>query len=75
MVQTDAERHNNGEQMMSDWRMDMVEFWNCNHNKYLSLGHRLLAGNYSNKNFVMSKIEGASNKTRLQHLKAKQPLR
>ncbi|KAK3107427.1 hypothetical protein FSP39_014343 [Pinctada imbricata] len=26
----------------------MVEFWNCNHNKYLTLGHRLLADNLKN---------------------------
>ncbi|KAK3102773.1 hypothetical protein FSP39_013844 [Pinctada imbricata] len=44
LVQTDAERHNNGDQLISDWRLDTVEFWNCNHNKYLTLGHRLLAG-------------------------------
>lgn len=44
MVQTNAERYNNGEQLTSDWRLDMVDFWNNNHNKYLILGHRLLAG-------------------------------
>lgn len=43
MAQTNAERFNNGEQLISDWRLDMVEFWNQNHNK-LILGHRLLAG-------------------------------
>nr|XP_022295009.1 uncharacterized protein LOC111105128 [Crassostrea virginica] len=44
MIQREAERSNNGEQLLSDWRLDMVEFWNRNHNKYLILGHRLLAG-------------------------------
>lgn len=44
MAQTDAERRNNGDHMIADWRLDMVEFWNQNHYKYLILGHRLLAG-------------------------------
>lgn len=26
MVQTNAERYNNGEQLISDWRLDMVDF-------------------------------------------------
>lgn len=45
MVQTSAERENDGHQLISDWRLDIVHFWNNNHNKYLILGHRLLAGN------------------------------
>lgn len=44
MAQTDAERGNNGDHMIADWKLDMVEFWNQNHYKYLILGHRLLAG-------------------------------
>ena len=44
MIQREAERYNNGEQLLYDWRLDMVEFWIRNHNKYLILGHRLLAG-------------------------------
>ncbi|XP_048736103.2 uncharacterized protein LOC125651518 [Ostrea edulis] len=44
MAQTHAERTNNGDHIISDWRMDMVQFWNHNHNKYLILGHRLLGG-------------------------------
>lgn len=45
IVQTSAERENDGHQLISDWRLDIVHFWNNNHNKYLILGHRLLAGN------------------------------
>ncbi|OWF35407.1 hypothetical protein KP79_PYT24558 [Mizuhopecten yessoensis] len=44
MVQTAAERENNGPVMLSDWRLDMLQFWAYNHNKYLILGHRLRAG-------------------------------
>lgn len=46
MAQTHAERTNNGDHIISDWRMDMVQFWNHNHYKYLILGHRLLAGKF-----------------------------
>ena len=48
MVQTTAERENNGHHLIADWKLDMVHFWNNNHNKYLILGHRLLTGNYMN---------------------------
>ncbi|KAK3107416.1 hypothetical protein FSP39_014037, partial [Pinctada imbricata] len=43
MCQRDAERENNGNFLMIDWRVDMVDFWNNNHYKYLILGHRLLS--------------------------------
>ena len=46
MVQTTAERENNGHHLITDWKLGMVHFWNNNHNKYLILGHKLLAGNY-----------------------------
>lgn len=44
MAQTDAERRNNGDHMIADWRLNMVDFWNQNHYKHLILGHRLLSG-------------------------------
>lgn len=47
MSQTDAEIRNNGDHMIADWRLNMVEFWNQNHFKYLILGHRLLVGTCS----------------------------
>ena len=53
MVQTYAERCNNGDHLITDWRLDMVEFWNYNHNKYLILGHRLLAGNQRFKDLYL----------------------
>lgn len=43
MVDKDAERENDGEAMMSHWRINMISFHN-NHNKYLILEHRLLSG-------------------------------
>ena len=45
MVDKDAERENDGEAMMSHWRINMISFHKNNHNKYLILGHRLLLGN------------------------------
>ena len=30
--------------MMSVWRLNMLEFWDNNHPRYLKIGHRLLAG-------------------------------
>lgn len=47
MSQTEAEIRNNGDHMIADWRLDMVEFWNQNHFKYLILGHRLLVSTCS----------------------------
>ncbi|KAJ8300508.1 hypothetical protein KUTeg_022027 [Tegillarca granosa] len=40
----DAVRENDSEIMISHWRMDMIQFWQNHHNKYLILGHKLLAG-------------------------------
>jgi hypothetical protein len=48
MVDKDAERENDGEAMMSHWRINMNAFHNNNHSKYLILGHRLLSGNLIN---------------------------
>lgn len=47
IAQTDAERRNNGDHMIADRRLDMVEFWNHNHYTYLIFGHRLLEGTCS----------------------------
>lgn len=44
MVDKDAARENDGEAMMPHWRINMIDFHNNNHNKYLILGHRLLSG-------------------------------
>ena len=45
MIRLDAEREGNGEVLMALWRYDMPTFLKTNHNKYLSLGHRITAGN------------------------------
>ncbi len=37
-------REGDGEAMMSVWRLNMLEFWDNNHPRYLKIGHRLLAG-------------------------------
>ncbi|XP_076080098.1 uncharacterized protein LOC143050878 [Mytilus galloprovincialis] len=43
MVERDAERENDGLAILFHWRIDMIQFFNNNHNKYLILGHRLLS--------------------------------
>ncbi|XP_070554960.1 uncharacterized protein [Ptychodera flava] len=43
MAEKDAERENDGQSMISHWKIDMLDFWSNNHFKYLTLGHRLLA--------------------------------
>ena len=45
LVRLDAVRENDGLAMMSHWRMDMLQFHNRHHPKYVLLAHRLLAGN------------------------------
>lgn len=40
----DAVREGDGEAMMRNWRIDMVQFWQHGHNKYMINGFRLLAG-------------------------------
>jgi hypothetical protein len=42
MADKDAERENDGPAMISIWRINMIDFFNNNHNKYLILGHRIL---------------------------------
>ncbi|XP_062602465.1 uncharacterized protein LOC134264190 [Saccostrea cucullata] len=44
LVRHDAVRENDGEAMMGHWRMDLVQFHNRHHPKYVVLAHRLLAG-------------------------------
>ena len=41
MAERDAEMENDGDAIISQWRLDMIPFWN---NKYLILGHILLSG-------------------------------
>nr|XP_006824415.1 PREDICTED: uncharacterized protein LOC102804843 [Saccoglossus kowalevskii] len=43
LANRDAERQNDGQAMISNWKINMLDFWNNNHNKYLILGHRLLS--------------------------------
>ena len=40
----DAIREADGLAMMTMWRVNMIRFWNSRLDKYLSTGHRLLAG-------------------------------
>jgi hypothetical protein len=35
MAERDAERENDGDAIISQWRLDMIPFWNNNHNEYL----------------------------------------
>ncbi|XP_070559583.1 uncharacterized protein [Ptychodera flava] len=44
MVHKEVERHADGEAIIRNWRLDMVQFWQHDHFKYLIQGHRLLAG-------------------------------
>uniref|UniRef100_A0A8W8IKI6 Zinc finger PHD-type domain-containing protein n=1 Tax=Magallana gigas TaxID=29159 RepID=A0A8W8IKI6_MAGGI len=44
LVRHDAVRENDGQAMMSHWKLDMILFHNNHHPKYVLLGHRLLAG-------------------------------
>jgi hypothetical protein len=44
MAHRDAVREADGPAMMTMWRCNMVRFWLGNHNNYLIVGHRLLAG-------------------------------
>ncbi|KAH3782954.1 hypothetical protein DPMN_160878 [Dreissena polymorpha] len=43
MEERDAERENDGEAMISFWRLNMLEFWEHGLYKYLTLAFRLLA--------------------------------
>ncbi|XP_006824574.1 uncharacterized protein LOC102801699 [Saccoglossus kowalevskii] len=43
MVNKDCERENDGDGMLSNWKINMLDFWKQNHNKYLILGHRLIS--------------------------------
>ena len=40
----DTIREADGPAMMAMWRLNMIRFWQGHHYKYLSAGHRLLAG-------------------------------
>ncbi|XP_077862791.1 uncharacterized protein LOC102803909 [Saccoglossus kowalevskii] len=44
LTRRDAIRENDGEAMLDHWTFDMLDFWERNHNKYMILGHRLIAG-------------------------------
>ncbi|KAH3885932.1 hypothetical protein DPMN_009929 [Dreissena polymorpha] len=43
MAEKDAERDNDGEAMISFWRLNMLVFWEHGHYKYLTLAFRSLA--------------------------------
>ncbi len=40
----DMVKEGDGLAIMSMWRLNMIRFWIGGHNKYLIIGHRLLAG-------------------------------
>ncbi|XP_077862864.1 uncharacterized protein LOC144345056 [Saccoglossus kowalevskii] len=46
LANRDAERQNDGQALISNWKINMLDFWNNNHNKYLILGHPLLSCMY-----------------------------
>ena len=46
MARRDAVREADGEAIMRHWNIDMPQYWTYNHNKYLIIGHRILAGKY-----------------------------
>ena len=48
----DAERENDGPQLLRLWRISVPYFWSGRHHKYLILAHRLLAGNTSKPGVV-----------------------
>jgi hypothetical protein len=43
-VQRDCVRENDGPMLMCLWKMNIIQFHNRNHHKYVILAHRLLAG-------------------------------
>ena len=45
-VRRRVERSNDGPAMLAHWRLDMLDYWQHNHCKYLILGHLLLAGTH-----------------------------
>ena len=47
LCHVDAERENNGPQLIRLWRMSVPTLWAGNHFKYLILCHRLLASKYT----------------------------
>ena len=46
LVRRDAIRQGDGAAMMQHWALDMIQFANNNHPKYVVLAHQLLAGMY-----------------------------
>ena len=40
----DMVRENDGIGMLETWKLDMPQFWQNHHNKYLITGHKLLSG-------------------------------
>ena len=44
LAEKDCVRENDGFNMAINWKINMPEFWNNKHNKYLIIGHKLLAG-------------------------------
>lgn len=43
MANRDTIREGDGPAMLSNWRLDLLDFWEKNHPKYLILAHLLLA--------------------------------
>ena len=46
LAHQDDIREGDGEAMMMIWRINMLQFWERKHNKYLIMGHRLLCSEY-----------------------------
>lgn len=54
LARNDAVSENDGPHMNAFWRIDMLNFAERNHYKYLKIGHRLLAGTITNFVYTMS---------------------
>ena len=46
LTRRDAVREGDGEAVISDWKLDMLQFWINGHYKYFIIGHLLLASEF-----------------------------
>ena len=53
MARRDTVREADGEAIMRHWKLDMPQYWTYNHNKYLIIGHRMLAGKYNHISYPL----------------------
>ena len=42
-------RENDGVAMVETWKIDIPQFWQKHHNKYMIIGHKFLSGTDNNK--------------------------